>query len=129
MRCAPYLNLKHLPRIPAKSILLMNIEIDSNLWIELDHCEGEHYLIGNCHTFPGRMNAYCTKKETTFCVSLSEISNMSEQSRYWIKGFLTGNEPEPPEELENETPEQYFNSERYRNWLTQTEAFRKNGGL
>ena len=105
----------------------MNIEFDPNLWIKLDHCNGEHYLIGNCHTFPGRMNAYCKKKETTFCVSLAEISDMSEQSRYWINGFLCGNEPEPPEELENEPPENYFNSERYRNWLSQTENFRTTG--
>ena len=107
----------------------MNIEIDSTLWIKLGHCDGEHYLIGNCHTFPGRMNAFCKSKNTTFCVSLSEISDMSEQSRYWIKGFLSGNEPEPPEEFDGERPEDYFESERYRNWLTQTENFRTTGNI
>jgi len=105
----------------------MNIEIDSALWIILEHCEGEHFLIGNCHTFPGRMNAFCKRKDTAFCVSLSEISDMSEQSRYWIKGFLSGNEPEPPEEIDGEPPEDYFKSERYHDWLTQIENFNTSG--
>lgn len=29
-------------------------------------------------------------------MSKNEIQNCSKEAEYWIKGFLTGNEPEPP---------------------------------
>lgn len=37
-------------------------EIDEKLWIRTSGCEGLDYLVGNCHTFPGRMGAYCPRK-------------------------------------------------------------------
>ena len=100
---------------------------NKNLWIKLNHCEGNHYLLGNCHTFPGRMNAYCELKDKTFCVSSNEIIEMTTESDYWIRGFLSGNEPEPPEELEMEFPDDYFNSERFKKWVTMTEKFKQTG--
>ena len=78
-----------------------DLKYDSDLWFEHKGCEGKHYLIGNPHTFPVRMWAWCPKKETTFFVSKSQIGEMSLQTKYWIKGFLTGNQPKPPAE-ENE---------------------------
>jgi hypothetical protein len=73
------------------------------------------------------MDAYCDLKDSTFCVSANEITEMSKESEYWIKGFLIGNEPEPPEENEKERPEDYFSSGRYKIWVAKIKEFRKSG--
>lgn len=70
---------------------------DENLWFTMgDCCSGRHYLLYNPHTFPGRMGAWCPLKKVRFCVSKSEIEDCSLEARYWIKGFLAGNEPDAP---------------------------------
>ncbi|OCA92605.1 hypothetical protein [Pseudobacillus wudalianchiensis] len=44
---------------------MSNIEFEKELWFELEgHCEGKHYIVGNPHTFNGRISAYCPQKET-----------------------------------------------------------------
>jgi len=97
---------------------------DKNLWFEHEGCVGKHFLFGNPHTFPGRMWAWCPKKETSFCVSKSEIGEMSVQTSYWIKGFLIGNQPAPPtDENDNEDLE----GKSYKDWLKQIDKFVKTG--
>lgn len=68
------------------------INVDDKLWFYHKGCEDKHYLIGNPHTHAGRMLAWCSNKNVTFCVSESEIEDMSLESKYWIRGFLSGNE-------------------------------------
>lgn len=68
---------------------------DEALWIRTGGCDGVDHLVGSCHTFPGRMRAYCPTKNIGFCVSLSEIVEMSPESSRWVQGFLGGNEPRP----------------------------------
>ncbi|MGZ9584422.1 hypothetical protein [Paenibacillus marinisediminis] len=76
---------------------MSNIEFEKELWFELEgHCEGKHYIVGNPHTFNGRISAYCPQKDVYFNVSFEEIVDMSQEVKYWIKGFLSGNEPSPP---------------------------------
>ncbi|WP_040481348.1 hypothetical protein [Mariniradius saccharolyticus] len=99
------------------------------LWIEIGHCDGKHFLLGNPHTYKGRIHAYCPKKDTTFCISLCEITKMSKESRYWISGYLSGNEPAPPEEFDGETSVDYFQSQRYKSWEKQVKHFREKGEL
>ena len=72
------------------------VKYDENLWFEHLGCEGLHYLIGNPHTFYGRISAWCPLRQTTLSVSISEIGEMSESSKYWIQGFLNGNQPKLP---------------------------------
>jgi hypothetical protein len=55
-------------------------------------------LTGNPHTFHGRMSAWCPAQQVRYIVSLDETTEMSAASRYFIKGFLSGNEPAPPGE-------------------------------
>ena len=69
-----------------------DLEYDDCLWFYHKGCEGRHYLLGNPHTHYGRMFAWCPEKNTTFCVSESEMNEMSNESKYWIKGFLSGSE-------------------------------------
>ena len=96
------------------------IKYDESLWFEHNECEGKHYLIGNPHTFTGRMNAYCPIKKQTFCISKSEIGKKSIETEYWIKGFLSGNEPSPPEDED-------FESKYYKKWINKIKKLETTG--
>jgi hypothetical protein len=72
-------------------------DLDRALWFEPGCCaDGRHYVHYNSHTFPGRMGAYCEAHDRTFSVWLPEIERSSPEARYWIRGFLAGNEPPRP---------------------------------
>lgn len=75
-----------------------NPDIDEALWVELSSCSEEprHYLVGSAHTFPGRMLAWCPAKRRSVMISKSEIVACSQQSAYWIAGFLHGSAPDEP---------------------------------
>lgn len=98
---------------------------DEKLWFTMgSHCEGKHYLIGNPHTFFGRMWAWCPNKERTFFVSKAEMEDYSVEASYWIQGFLTGNQPEPPYKKDETLT---FESVEYQNWLKKVEKFNETG--
>lgn len=100
------------------------LQYDEQLWFMHEGCEGKHFLIGNPHTFKGRMWAWCPIKQRTFFVSPPEMVEQSVEAKYWVDGFLHGNEPDPPKNSEGNTE---FDSESYRNWQRQCEAFRSKG--
>ena len=102
-------------------------EYDENLWFELENCEGRHFLIGNPHTYKGRIDAYCPIKNTTFCISYKEIKKMSIESKYWLQGYLSGNEPDPPEEYDGESAVDFFQSMRYKEWELKIQKFKETG--
>jgi hypothetical protein len=104
-------------------------EYDVKLWVELDHCLGQHFILGNPHTFKGRIDVYCPSKNIDFCLSISEIQQMSVESEYWIKGYLRGNEPDPPEEYDEESTVEYFQSSRYKRWEEIVQNFRRTGEI
>lgn len=99
-------------------------KIDERIWFEHDGCEGKHYMLGNPHTFTGRMYAWCPKRQTSFFVSKSEILNASVECEYWIKGFLSGNQPEPPTDEKGDVN---FESKEYKNWIDKITEFEKTG--
>ncbi|BBH17736.1 hypothetical protein Back2_20230 [Nocardioides baekrokdamisoli] len=90
--------------------------IDPSLWIRTAGCGWADYLFGNPHTFPGRMHAYCPHQRRNFAVSMSEVLDASTEARYWIVGYLHGNEPERPE-----------GGDEDRRWLSDREAFHAGG--
>jgi hypothetical protein len=99
--------------------------LDPELWFHTDHCEGRHYLVGNPHTFPGRLAAWCPSKRIGFCVSKSEIAECSRETSYYLKGFLAGQEPAPPvsdegDPLPPDDPED-------RAWARAAELFQRTG--
>jgi hypothetical protein len=100
-------------------------DVDPLLWFENSRC-GRHYLVaGNPHTFPGRMYAYCVHEGIYTRVSLGEMASCSEQARYFVRGYLSGSEPPPPQEddgrpLADDDP-------RWRAWCAATERFRETG--
>lgn len=71
-------------------------EIDPDLVFQGTHCNGLHYLVGNPHIRPGRMAAWCEEQQVEITVSLKDMAYISSPAKYWINGFLAGNEPSPP---------------------------------
>ena len=96
--------------------------IDEQLWFE-GSCGGRDFLVdGSGHTFPGRMTAWCPIKDGYYNVSFGEMGAMSTAARYFIRGFLSGNEPDPPEDEDGEmTPDDRVA------WLAATSRFRRTG--
>jgi hypothetical protein len=72
-------------------------DIDPDLEFMSAHCGGWHFLVGNPHTFTGRMAAWCQDHQFEIAVSLDEMTYISIGASFWIKGFLSGSEPAPPE--------------------------------
>jgi hypothetical protein len=102
-------------------------DLDRSLWFEPGCCsEGRHYLHYNPHTFFGRMGAYCEAHDRAFVVSLSEIERASDEARYWIRGFLAGNEPPPPLDSEGFTIDELGDA-RWDGWREAVEQFRRTG--
>lgn len=97
--------------------------IDKALSFEHNGCTGLHYILGNPHTHPGRIMGWCEKKQTSFFFSLSEVINPTIETKFWIKGFLAGNEPSPP--LINGDVD--FESEEYKLWQKKLKDFNESG--
>ena len=70
-------------------------QVDESLWFEAS-CGGRDFLVGNGHTFTGRMAAWCPHTEVGYNVSLAEMGEMSTETRYYVAGFLAGSEPGCP---------------------------------
>jgi len=78
-------------------------DLDRNLWVILPGCcDRKHYLGYNPHTFHGRMKAWCPKLGRWTNISKREIERCSEQAKYWIIGYLSGNEPDAPRSAEGD---------------------------
>jgi len=71
------------------------------------------------------MNAYCPKEEVYTRVSLGEIEMCSEQALYFIRGFLSGNEPPPPTDDDHRTV--LVDDPRYLAWRAAVDRFHEAG--
>jgi hypothetical protein len=87
-------------------------DVDPEMWFRSTRTEcdgGRDYLWnGEWHTFPGRMAAYCPHRpeHSDYRISLSELpDDLPVATRYWVRGFLAGNLPDPEEDWEWETAE------------------------
>lgn len=74
----------------------LTTDVDPDLEFKSTHCDGWHFLVGNPHTFTGRMAAWCQDKQAEIAVSVSEMTYVSLGASFWIRGFLSGSEPPPP---------------------------------
>ena len=82
-------------------------DVDPDLWFACRHHPGSRdYLLSTpWHTFPGRMSAWCAERQLSFRVSFSELPpDLPSTTRYWVKGFLTGNVPRQPDVGEDDDP-------------------------
>ena len=76
--------------------------IDPRLWIRTPACGERDFLLGNSHTFLGRMAGYCPHRDQGFSVSKNELIETSAEASFWVEGFLRGNEPGYPDEPGNQ---------------------------
>lgn len=98
---------------------------DPKLWFTVKYnCPGKHYIIGNPHTFKGRITGYCPTDNKYFNFSISDVTGMSVESKFWLKGYLAGNEPDPPLEEDDDVA---YASEEHEIWLKEIELFHKTG--
>lgn len=100
-------------------------DVDPALWFDSMPC-GRHYFVdGNPHTFRGRMWAYCPAKGIYTRVSKGELEHCSREAEYFMRGYLSGNEPGPPiSEDEDLLPEE---DPRMIRWRIAVELFRETG--
>lgn len=70
---------------------------DKNLTVQLTTSEAA-YILGSCHTFPGRLLVWVPSDDRSRCVSKSDIVELSIEAHYWMQGFLHGSVPSPPED-------------------------------
>lgn len=76
-----------------------SVDFDRALWVEMGGERG--YIVGNAHTHRGRfLVCFPDRSEyVTMPVSLNELTAISAEARYWLRGFLTGYEPSIDEYL------------------------------
>jgi hypothetical protein len=98
-------------------------EPDQLLWFEAP-CGGRDLLTGNGGTYPGRMSAWCPDTQVSYNVSLAEMGPMSEQARYYVAGFLAGNQPgtPPPPDCDSDIDPGDLTA-----WLAAAGRFRRTG--
>lgn len=96
-------------------------EIDERLWFQAS-CGSRDYIVGNGHTFRGRMAAWCPHRRVGYNISLSELTEMSTESQYFVKGYLAGTEPGLPMDIQGDT-----SPEDERAWRAATARFRRTG--
>ena len=68
---------------------------DPNLWVEVDGYPGRLFIMGNPHTFAGRISAWSYDNDESLYFSKSEVTASSDAARWWIEGYLHGAEPSP----------------------------------
>jgi hypothetical protein len=96
---------------------------DPVLWFEAP-CGRRDLLTGSGGTYPGRMAAWCPDKQVSYNVSLAEMGQMSQQARYYVAGFLAGNQPGPPSPLD---PDADIKPDDLTAWKAATSRFRRTG--
>jgi len=81
-------------------------KFDKDLWYE-EQCQHDevwhkHYIVGNAHTFPGRVHVYCTAQKEYTVESLCGMDRISPKAKIWMQGFLHGNQPSWPADEEGD---------------------------
>jgi hypothetical protein len=99
--------------------------LDPDLWFTSEHCDGRHFILGNAHTFRGRLSAWCPSKKRHFAVSKSEIVGCSRETTYFVNGFVSGQEPDVP--LDEEGDRLRPDSPDYQAWARASELFKLTG--
>jgi hypothetical protein len=95
--------------------------IDERLWFEAP-CGGRDFVVGNGHTFIGRLAAWCPHDQVGYNVTLGAMEAMSDECRYFVAGFLAGSEPGYPTDDEGESDEADLVA-----WRSATRRFRRTG--
>lgn len=68
-------------------------QLRSERWV-ISHNGDRGILAGNPHTHPGRFLVLWESLGASYSTSLSDIADMSAESRAWLDGYLSGCEPD-----------------------------------
>ena len=85
-------------------------------------------LVGNPHTHPGRFLVLWESTGQAYSTSMSDLAEMSVESRAWLEGFMCGNEPDVFEALGLDD-EVEPSDEQYEVWRQRIAAFRESGSI
>ncbi len=95
------------------------VRFDRALWVETGGERG--YIVGNAHTHRGRFHVCFPDRGYVATVSAYQLTAISAEARYWLRGFLTGYEPSIDEYLGRKGSEDY--NQQTRRWSdTQTSS-------
>jgi hypothetical protein len=97
------------------------------LWV-IAHNGERGILHGNPHTHRGRFSVLWESTGQTHATSLSDLADMSAESRDWLAGFMSGNEPDVYEVLgldDDVDP----TDEQYEVWRRKLVEFRDSGSI
>lgn len=95
--------------------------VDERLWFEAS-CGRRDFVVGNGHTFVGRLAAWCPHDRVGYNVSLGEMGEMSDECRYYVAGYLAGAEPGYPVDDDGE-----FDEADHDAWRSALHRFRQTG--
>jgi hypothetical protein len=83
-------------------------DVDPELWFWSEQCGGRDYLVdGHWLTHPGRMAVFCPHDtdHPAYRISKSELpADLPDATRWFVKGFLAGNLPDPPDDEDDSSP-------------------------
>lgn len=74
-------------------------ELDPELWFACaDHPGERDLVVGNAHTFLGRILAVCPQDDGRhyYASANAVLEDCAPATRFWVQGFLAGSEPPPP---------------------------------
>jgi hypothetical protein len=99
-------------------------DVDSRLWFEMEGCAGRHFLMDGSPHIRGRLYAYCPVKRTETRISKTDVTALSDEAAYFVRGFLSGSEPLPPTDEEGLLVE---DQALIRQWKAAIRAWRETG--
>ena len=107
-------------------------ETHPDLWVEVADYPGRLHIMGNPHTFPGRVTAWSFERNESLYFSKDDVTEASEAARWWLDGYLHGSEPEFEEYFAIEAGDMGDVDEadpRWAEWRAALEEFRATGKM
>jgi hypothetical protein len=83
------------------------VRFDRALWVESGGERG--YIVGNARTHRGLFHVCFPDRRYLSTVSAYQLTATSTEARYWLRGFLTGQEPSIDEYLGRDRSEEDYN--------------------
>ena len=100
---------------------------DERLWITRAGVDGRGYLLGNPHTYRGRMAVWFPAIDDQLYVSKCEVVDASPEAGAWIAGYLSGSEMDAHELFGPEMANAEDDDERWERWRGLLREYRETG--